>query len=546
MRIIISAIVFFVLNQYTVAQQTINSVNKKDLKGWHLLDKDATGYYGISLDKAYELLKGRKGDTVVVAVIDSGIDTLHEDLKPILWVNRKEKQGNNIDDDGNGYTDDYYGWNFCGSKEGENLDKTSTEAARVYHGWKEEFEEKKERNIPEDKKFLFQQWKVAKEIIEEKYKKAKKDIENVTYSFERFEDAAKRIKYAYQLKSFTYSDLLKINLTNATQTVQVSVANWKRAMEKDSLLTDSVFVKEGKEYLEEMQRDIDNYSKAPDDKRILLTKDNYTSIDDRIYGNNNLKGLSNEHGTLVAGTIAALRGNGMGSNGIINNVQIMAVRAVPDGDEYDKDIALAIRYAVDNGAQIINMSFGKQVSPYKNFVDDAIRYAELKGVLLVHSAGNEAEDISKTVFYPSAIYLDGKKASNIIIVGASATDNTDGDLTASFSNYSKEYVDIFAPGVKIYSTSINNTYESVDGTSFAGPVVSGVAALLKSYFPKLTTAQIMDIILMSGTTISEEVKIPGDEKSKKTSFTNLCVSGKIINAYGAVKMALQWEAEKRF
>jgi cell wall-associated protease len=546
MRIIISTIFFFVFNQYVVAQQKTGNTSNSDLKGWHLLDKDATGYYGISLDKAYELLKGRKGDTVVVAVIDSGIDTLQEDLKPILWTNKKEKQGNKVDDDGNGYTDDYYGWNFCGSKEGENLAKTSTEAARVYHGWKEEFEEKKERNIPADKKFLFQQWKVAKGIIEEKYKKAKKDIENVTYTFERFEDAAKRIKYSYQLKSFTYSDLLKINLANATQTIQLYVANWKRVMEKDILLTDSAFIKDGREYLEKMQRDIDNYSKAPDDKRILLTKDNYASIDDRIYGNNNLKGSSNEHGTLVAGTIAALRSNGIGSNGIINNVQIMAVRAVPDGDECDKDIALAIRYAVDNGAQIINMSFGKQVSPYKNFVDDAIRYAESKGVLIIHAAGNDAKDISKTVYYPSAIYLDGKKASNIIIVGASAPDNTNGDLTASFSNYSKEYVDIFAPGVKIYSTSMNNTYESVDGTSFASPVVSGVAALLKSYFPKITTGQIIEIILMSGTSISEEVKIPGDEKSKETSFTNLCVSGKIINAYGAVKMALQWEAEKRF
>ena len=543
MKILFLSILSFVVSIHTYAQQETAKVNK-DSREWHLQDKETSGFWGISIDKAYDLLKGRKSETVIVAVIDSGIDTLQEDLKPVLWINSKEKQGNGIDDDGNGYIDDYYGWNFCGSKDGRNFNKNSSEAARVYHEWKNEFEDKKERNIPQEKRFLFQQWKKAEKIIEEKSNNAKQDIERITYIKQKFDEAANNIKLAYGFKSFTIKELSLINAETASPDIQLGLSNWKRVLAKDSTLTDSAMSAGTAAHLEKLLTDINNYRYKPEDTRSGYTKDNYTDITDRFYGNNNLKGESNEHGTLVAGTIAALRDNATGSKGIVNDVRIMALRAVPGGDEHDKDIALAIRYAVDNGAQIINMSFGKPVSPYKQFVDDAIRYAETKGVLLVHSAGNDAKNISDNVYYPSAVFLDGKKANNFITVGASDEDNVNGRLPATFSNYSKEYVDIFAPGVNIYSTSMNNTYESVDGTSFAGPVVSGVSALLKSFFPKLTTQQIIEIILLSGTPVNEEVKIPGDEK-KMTSFTKLCVSGKIINAYEAVKLALVAEKEKK-
>lgn len=545
MRISFLSILFLIIFFHVSAQQGTAKV-PADSRGWHLKDKEISGFWGISIDKAYELLKGRKSETVIVAVIDSGIDTLQEDIKAVLWTNPREKQGNGIDDDGNGYIDDYYGWNFCGSKDGRNLKKTSSEAARVYHEWKTEFEDKKERNVPTEKRFLFQQWKKAEKIILEKSNKAKEEIESISYIRQKFDEGARAIKLTYKLRSFTIRDLSLIKPESVSPDIQVAFNNWSRILAKDSSVTDSVVIAELTEYVEKLDADIMNYRYKPEDTRMTFTKDNYTDITDKFYGNNNLKGESNEHGTLVAGTIAALRDNSIGSVGIVNDVRIMAIRAVPAGDEHDKDIALSIRYAVDNGAQIINMSFGKSVSPYKQFVDDAIRYAESKGVLLVHAAGNDAKNITDYVYYPSAVFLDGKKASNFITVGASDEDNTGGGLPASFSNYSKEYVDIFAPGVNIYSTSMNNTYESVDGTSFAGPVVSGVSALLKSFFPKLTPQQIIEIILLSGNAIPETVNIPGAENGKTTSFTKLSASGKIINAYEAVKLALQWEAEKRF
>ncbi len=544
MKILVLSIICFVFSIHADAQQVALKENT-DYKGWHLKDKETSGFYGISIDKAYDLLKGRKSETVIVAVIDSGIDTLQEDLKDILWNNSKEKPGNGIDDDGNGYTDDHYGWNFCGSKEGNNFKQKSTEAARVYHEWKDEFEGKKQKNIADDRLFLFQQWKKAKEIVAEKYEYAKKNIGDLADVIDKFDDAAKRIRFSYKLRSFTIKELSLVNAENSTPTLQLALSNWKRILAKDATLTDSVFIADEREYLEKLQTDIDNYSNKPEDIRIAYTKDNYKDITDKFYGNNNLKGESSEHGTLVAGTIAALRDNAIGSKGILNDVRIMVLRAGAGGDEHDKDVALAIRYAVDNGAHIINMSFGKPISPYKQFVDEAIKYAESKRVLLVHSAGNDAKNITDDVFYPNAIFLDGKKASNFMSIGASDKDNVKGGLPAQFSNYSKEYVDIFAPGVDIYSTSMNNTYQSVDGTSFSGPVVAGVAALLKSFFPKLTPQQIIEIVMTSGITITDEVKIPGNDKGKTVSLANLCASGKIINAYEAVKLALQWENEKK-
>jgi subtilisin family serine protease len=273
-----------------------------------------------------------------------------------------------------------------------------------------------------------------------------------------------------------------------------------------------------------------------------LTKDKYTDINDRYYGNNNLQGHSGNHGTLVSGTIAAIRNNGMGADGIADNVRIMAIRAVPGGDEHDKDVALAIRYAVDHGAKIINMSFGKPVSPYKHFVDEAIRYAAAKGVLLIHGSGNDGRDITIDHFYPHPQFLDGKKATNYLTVGASG-DESLGYIAAPFSNYSKRWVDVFAPGMYIYSTTAHNGYEGADGTSLASPVVAGVAALLKSYFPNLTPEQMVHIITTSGKPLSAQVSMK--DMKAKTPFANLSVSGRIVNAYEAVLMTLKMEQSSK-
>jgi cell wall-associated protease len=518
-------------NAYSQSTRTVKN-------GWHLLDKTSDGYLGISLQKAYELLKGRKSTTVVVAVIDSGIDTAQEDLREVLWKNPKEINGNGVDDDGNGYIDDIYGWNFCGSREGENLTRNSHEITRVYHTWRREFEGKNESLIPVARKFLYSQWIKAAAIIENDYNEAMTQYEGISNMLEALEASSKVINEHLAVAEFKAAQIKPL-VGNANKRLSSAAELWidffSKAPVEDPKNTD--FIKEVADYKAQLETKMNRKTKVPEDTRAALTKDNYTDINDKFYGNHNLKMGSGDHGTMVSGTIGAVRSNGIGIDGIADNVRIMAVRAVPGGDEHDKDVALAIRYAVDNGAKVINMSFGKPVSPYKAFVDDAVKYAASKGVLLVHGSGNDGKDLSTDEFYPNPMLLDGNKAPNFITVGASGDEST-GYIAAPFSNYSSLMVDIFAPGMHIYATASDNRYNAADGTSLASPVVSGVAALLLSYFPHLTPEQVISILMKSGTTVKEDVKLPGEE-GKMVRFSELSVSGKIVNAYEAVKTALE-------
>lgn len=536
MKALLSLLFFLVFSLSLPAQTAVKA--KKE--GWHLLDANSDGYMGISLNKAYELLKDRKSKTVIVAVIDSGIDTLQEDLKPVLWRNPGEVAGNGKDDDGNGYTDDIYGWNFCGSKTGENLDHNSHEVSRVYHNWRSNFEGKKEKQIPADQKFLYGQWVKAADIIEKDYESASKELPEIENLLNIFEMTAKTVAMQLSMTDFGPKDIVPL-LSNADEKIAKSAALWEDMFKRsgDPAIKQTAILKEVTDYRNSLKSKILRKTDPPVDNRGQLTGDKYTDINDRFYGNNNLSAGSGDHGTLVAGVIAAVRGNNLGIDGIANDVRIMAIRAVPGGDEHDKDVALAIRYAVDNGASIINMSFGKPVSPYKQFVDDAVRYAASKGVLLVHGSGNDGVDITKNIFYPNPVFLDGTRAENYLTVGASG-DPTTGGYAADFSNYSSSEVDLFAPGTYIYSTAPGNRYLGADGTSLASPVVTGVAALLKSYFPALTPAEMIRILKESGHTIDSEVELPG-EHEKKTSFRKLSSSGRVVNAYDAVKLALQAE-----
>ncbi|HEU0110673.1 MAG TPA: S8 family serine peptidase [Flavisolibacter sp.] len=536
--------IFFLFSILLVSFSLFSQQTKEKKAGWHLLDQQQDGYMGISLAQAYDLLKNKKSRTVIVAVIDSGIDTTQEDLKPVLWINTKEINGNGIDDDKNGYTDDIHGWNFCGSKEGENLSRNSHEIARVYHNWRTEFEGKKEKNIPAEKKFLYSQWIKAASIIEKDFEEASKQLPDYTNFLNALEISSKTICEELSVKEF--GPLHAKTLLNSNKNpVAKSAALWVDVFSQttDTSIKHTVVIKEISDYKNTLNNKIKRKEDKPEDTRGSLTKDNYFDISDRFYGNNNLKAHSGDHGTLVAGVIGAVRNNGIGIDGIADNVRIMAIRAVPGGDEHDKDVALAIRYAVDNGASIINMSFGKPVSPFKHLVDEATKYAASKGVLLVHGSGNDGKDISKDVFYPNPIFLDGTKATNYITVGASG-DETTGGYAASFSNYSKSGVDVFAPGMFIYSTATDNRYSGADGTSLASPVVAGVAALLKSYFPQLKPEQMVRILTTSGKTIQGQVSLPGEE-NKKVSFSTLSSSGKVVNAYEAVKMALEMENDSK-
>ncbi|MGE9313516.1 S8 family peptidase [Niabella sp. CJ426] len=517
------------------AQDSAPDKNESVPKGWHLKDLQKDGLYGISLDQAYDFLKskGLKSTPVIVGIVDSGIDTTHEDLKPVLWVNTKEIPGNGIDDDGNGYIDDIYGWNFLGSKDGkENVTKDSFEGARVYWKYKQKFEGKAESQIPAGEKADYQLWLRAKqEITKDATNKEEVEFMKLMAQVLKEGDAIIRKdlnKEVYSCKDLnTYTPLAAA----ATKVKQIMMATCKGNDNYD--ITSKMLI-------DDVQKDVDKASlleQPPTNYRADIVKDNYNDFNDKYYGNNNVL-VDNEsamHGTHVAGIIGAARNNGLGMDGVADNVKLMSIRAVPDGDEHDKDIALGIRYAVDNGARVINMSFGKGYSPEKKWVDDAVRYAESKNVLLVHAAGNDAANVDTAYNFPSAKFADGKRPQSWITIGASG-DKKSGGLTASFSNYGKKEVDIFSPGVKIYSTVPGgNTYADLQGTSMAAPVVSGVAALIMSYYPNLSAVQVKNIIEKSVSKPSDRVKNPGG--GPDVNLSELSVYGGIVNAYKAVKLA---------
>ena len=287
------------------------------------------------------------------------------------------------------------------------------------------------------------------------------------------------------------------------------------------------FDAETKKYIEDQM----SYNLNVDFNDRALIGDNPDDFSDIHYGNSNVEGPDALHGTHVAGIIAAIRGNNKGGDGVADNVKIMSIRTVPNGDEFDKDIYLAVRYAVDNGASVINMSFGKAYSPHQEKVYEAFQYADSKGVLLIHAAGNDAQDIDIEPNYPTSMYsFQDVKLDHFLTIGAS-TKNKGEELTASFSNFGKKGVDIFAPGLEIYNSVTENQYQNLQGTSMAAPMVAGVAALLKSYFPSLSMLEIKSIILSSGTTY-------------KGNFQNLSVTGKVVNVYNAVKSCQKLEASK--
>lgn len=530
----------FLLSTF-VAAITLAAFGQTSVKeapnGWHLMDRKATGYYGISLNKAYEFLKGKKSQTVVVAVIDSGVDTTHEDLRPILWTNPKEIPGNGIDDDGNGYVDDVHGWNFIGGKDGRNVKEDSYEAARVYHKYKAKFENvSNPSSLSKEDQSLYKMWKKAeKDVTVDPSEQL--NLMLIRNAYKAASDADSILRKEMGKQEFTGTEVE--SFAPATQEGKQAKAKYLylfQGLQLEMTRTNKDVLGEIGEYLDGQQRKAEAKDKAPKNYRGEIVKDNEDDINDRNYGNNDIMAGTPEHGTHVSGIIAAVRNNGKGVDGIADNVRIMMIRAVPDGDEHDKDIANAIRYAVDNGAKVINMSFGKGLSPQKQWVDDAARYAESKGVLLVQAAGNDAADVDTAWNFPSPIFLsDHHKATNWITIGASG-DPTNGGTVASFSNYGKERVDVFAPGVNIYSSVPGgNTYRNLSGTSMASPVVTGLSALLMEYYPNLTPQQIIYIIDKSAVVETDPVTLPGGDKQVKLS--QLSKTGGIINAYEAVKLA---------
>lgn len=547
--IILSSLFFIILTNGLLAQDVPSGEIRKEVpKGWHLLDRPSTGFWGISLDKAYSFLKesNKKSNPVIVAVIDSGVDTLHEDLKPVLWKNPKEVPGNGKDDDKNGYVDDVYGWNFIGGKNGENVTKDSYEAARVYHKFKQEFDS----IDPTIVKFTaegyarYEMWRRAKQEIAQGSENAGELI-MLKRIYANLLKSDSILRKCFGRDTFLGKDLSTLVVTEPEQkrakNALYSLMSNNEALEA----TNISFIGELKSYLEGLDAKAKAAEQAPFPYRATIVKDSYQDLNDRYYGNSNVMASPEAavHGTHVSGIIGAVRGNEKGMDGVADNVKIMTIRAVPDGDEHDKDIALAIRYAVDNGAKIINMSFGKSFSPEKKWVDEAVAYAAERDVLLVHAAGNDGKNLDTTYNFPSSKLLDQTRASNWITVGASG-DPLAGGITAGFSNYGKEEVDVFAPGVKIYATVPGgNTYQFLQGTSMASPVVAGLAALILEYFPTLSARQIKDVIERSSVSVSDSVRTPGT--GQLTTLNNLSKAGGVINAYEAVKLASTLKGERK-
>lgn len=514
--------------------------NKDSLKAWYLKDKTTDGFAGISLNKAYQLLKNKKSTPIIVAVIDSGVDTTHEDLKSILWHNPKEIPNNGIDDDANGYVDDYYGWNFLGGKDGRNVEKASSEKARVYHAFKALYDGKQidEATLSTEEKYKYQMWLQAAREIEPSQESSTQlpMMQRVRSTLIALDST---IKKEANTKEYTATELEVFNLTSTDGKLAKSkFLNLMKMIGLGSEVKNTMVLEMINEEVDKMQDDAEAKNTPPIDYRATIIKDISNDITDKFYGNNDVMGASSLHGTHVSGIIAASRNNGLGMDGIADNVKVMMLRAVPNGDEYDKDIALAIRYAVDNGAKVINMSFGKSFSPDKQWVDDAIKYAASKDVLIIHAAGNDAKNIDSTNNYPSSIFLDNTIAKNVITVGASSDPAIAKSYTASFSNYGMVGVDVFAPGNQIYSTLPGgNVYGFLDGTSMASPVVAGLAGLLRSYYPKLSAEQIKQAINSSATSLGSDVKTLKPGTDQEVTLSSLCKTGGLLNAFGAVEVA---------
>ena len=515
--------------------------NIENLTDWFNLDP-ISGTEGANVDKAYAKY-GNPKNQIIVAVIDSGVDVNHEDLQGKIWINSGEIAGNQIDDDGNGYVDDIFGWNFIGAKDGMAtvVKDSGRNGLRLIKG-------NAKKQVHHDT--LAQ----TRELLRLRRKQEQQDLTDQEFTALNQLNSLVSAQKESHLKSYTQYQLAKMKyLKNelilkaaGLETIDYSTVEAftvdesktelvKAKKEMLSLLESGMTLSRIDSSLEWHNINANYYYNVDYNSRDIVKDD--SNISDPYYGNNDVIGPDPIHGTHVAGIIAADRNNKLGIQGIASNVKIMALRVIPDGDERDKDVAHAIIYAVNNGAKIINMSFGKTIPENKELVDEAIKYAEENGVLLVHAAGNSYADNDQETVYPNKnLTFENRATNNWLEVGASSY-KIGSSLAAGFSNYGKNTVDLFAPGVNIMSTTPNNQYDAYSGTSMACPVVAGVAALLWSFDPNLSVAELRDLIL------NNTRKFPDLYVYKvrlgKVLFSNLSSNGGIIDAYGSLEALLR-------
>lgn len=499
---------------------------------WQNMDLQQDSVFGISTEKAYTtLLQHKKSHTVVVGVIDSGVDTAHEDLKAVIWDNPKEKPANGIDDDHDGYIDDVHGWDYIGGPKGD-VAHDNLEVVRL---------------VREQKPFYDSLEKLG--AIPDKFKKGYDTYQKMQAEFDKaVTNAQQTVEGISRFKSILDSMAKKIGKDSPTladwqaytpapgpevRVRSILVRNLQGGMSYSELVSQGIEAPL-QHYKDELQYHL-NSKYDPRD----IVGDDYNNSSQRDYGNADVTGPDALHGTHVSGIIGAVRHNGIGIDGIADNVRIMILRVVPDGDERDKDVANGIRYAADHGARVINMSFGKGWAKDKAAVDAAVKYALSKDVLLIHAAGNDGKDLDDpdNPNYPNPYYGDSTGTADAwITVGASGYTD-DSTLVASFSNYGKKSVDVFAPGVQIYSSIPGSKYTLESGTSMACPVVVGLAALIREYYPKLKATEVKQIIMQSVVKPNHPVVIGKGDKRLTVNLSDICVTGGIVNAYQALQLA---------
>ena len=492
------------------------------------------GGAGMQTEKAYKKLEGKKSSTVIVAVIDSGVDIEHEDLQGKIWVNPNEIAGNGIDDDKNGYVDDIHGWNFLGNSAGENVDQANLEKTRILRDLSAKFKGVDPATISANDRREYDLFLEVQADVESELANYSQYLPQLDMLPIMIKQVPLMVADKLKKENYTSDDLNKWNPSTDEDKQVKQIAGAILSGE----LTMEVIEAQTKQITEML-----NYSLNVDFNERTIIGDNPHDFRDTKYGNNNVEGPDALHGTHVSGIIGAIRGNGLGGDGVANDIKIMALRAVPNGDESDKDISLAIRYAVDNGAKVINMSFGKAYSPHQLEVFEAFRYADSKGVLLVHAAGNDGTDIDESPNYPTSVYSFQKEKLDLFLTIGASTRTIKKELAANFSNYGQTKVDIFAPGFEIYNSVPQSKYTKLQGTSMAAPMVAGVGALLASYFPTLTMHEIKDVMLKSGKSYKGKKEfLPGSETL--VDFATLSASGKVINVKNAVAMCTALEKSK--
>lgn len=539
-KILIAATFLTVSMSFAQTTESKDPMQDKDLMTWYHKDFATTKVYGVNTANAYQFLesKGLKPHPVVVGVLDSGVQVDHPGLVANMWKNVNEIPNNGIDDDGNGYIDDIYGWNFLGGKNGD-IDVDNMEVTRVVKQYKPIFEgensatnKANQAKMPED----FEMYMKAKEIFNKKSIEAKQ-------SFQMYSKINSLIPNMVKLlngKNLTPETLAAIKPETQDDAIAAQIlaqmAGSPEIAGKSPAEVEKYMTKEMKEAIDYYEPQATKSYNLDFDPRKEIVGDDYSNYNEKSYGNNHYQGPDAKHGTHVAGIIAGLPNGNEIQYGVASKVaKIMTVRAVPNGDERDKDVANAIRYAVDNGAKILNMSFGKPVSPGKTHVWDAFKYAESKGVLLVKAAGNDNENLADHVYYPTNFkkVTDEKPfINNMIVVGASTNDSK--HLRASFSNYNKKLVNVFAPGQQIYSTVPENKYEYLQGTSMASPVVAGAAAVLLAYMPTLTPAQIIESLEKTVNKSTTNANLASDSVA---TFAYLSLAGGVIDVAKAAEYA---------